>query len=332
VKLGRLITLTVVAALVFGGFYVARHTDDVADYLRSEKAHLAAALTKRFDSERDKAAAAVKKGLESQRDQAVAAVKKGLESQRDQAVAALKKGIKSERDRDVAKATKGLKSERDRDAVKATKGVHSERDRDVAKATKGVQSERDQAAAEAKKSIDNEREQAAGVQARMDEAAFWQLIAETRTAADNDTASQSALLKERLTQLSPQAIIDFAQIRNGLDERAYTSDLWGAASVIEPGCSDDCFRDFRGYLISLGQAPYENALSDPDSLASVAQDAQTGDWAAADNVAPAAYSSVTGAALPVGDPDLTSLEGTTVDQSDPSALASRYPQLAARFS
>jgi hypothetical protein len=254
--LGRLITLTVVAALVFGGFYVARHTDDVADYLRGEKAHLAAALTKRFDSERDKAAAAVKKSLESQRDQAVAAVKKGLESQRDQAVAALKKGLKSERDRDVAKATKGLKSERD------------------------------QAAAKAKKSVDDEREQAAGVQARMDEAAFWQLIAETRTAADNDTASQSALLKERLTQLSPQAIIDFAQIRDGLDERAYTSDLWGAASVIEPGCSDDCFRDFRGYLISLGQTPYEKALSDPDSLASVAQDAQTGDWAARTTLRP----------------------------------------------
>ena len=47
-------------------------------------------------------------------------------------------------------------------------------------------------------------------------------------------------------------IADFAAIRRQLDERAYTWDLWGAAYVIEDGCSDDCFRDFRAYLISLG--------------------------------------------------------------------------------
>jgi hypothetical protein len=64
--------------------------------------------------------------------------------------------------------------------------------------------------------------------------------------------------------------------------------------VIEDGCSDDCFRDFRGYVISLGRGPYERALANPDSLASVAQDAEAGDWENADNVAPDAYSSVTG--------------------------------------
>jgi Protein of unknown function (DUF4240) len=172
----------------------------------------------------------------------------------------------------------------------------------------------------------------AAAPADLTEGDFWRLIAETRSAAGNDTAEQSQLLEQRLTQLSPQAIVDFAQIRRGLDERAYTWDLWGAADVIEDGCSDDCFRHFRGYVISLGQEAYENALRDPDSLATVVQDDQTADWESADDVAPQAYAATTGSQLPVsefdpaGDPP-----GTPFDENDQAALAARYPQLTAHF-
>jgi Protein of unknown function (DUF4240) len=165
-----------------------------------------------------------------------------------------------------------------------------------------------------------------------DDAAFWRLIAETREAAGNDTGRQSELLKDRLTQLSPRAIIEFAQTRHRLDQRAYTLSLWGAASVIEDGCSDDCFRDFRGYVISLGRGPYERALANPDSLASVAQDAEAGDWENADNVAPDAYSSVTGGDFPLDDSDLSGRpRGTPFSDSNTAGLARRYPRLAARF-
>jgi hypothetical protein len=165
-----------------------------------------------------------------------------------------------------------------------------------------------------------------------DDAAFWRLIAETRKAAGNDTGRQSELLKDRLTQLSPQAIVEFARTRQRLDQRAYTWSLWGAASVIEDGCSDDCFRDFRGYVISLGKGPYERALGNPDSLASVAQDAETGDWENADNVAPDAYSSVTGGDFPLDDSDLSGLpRGTPFGDNNAAGLARLYPRLAARF-
>lgn len=165
-----------------------------------------------------------------------------------------------------------------------------------------------------------------------DDAAFWRLIAETRAAAGNDTGRQSELLKDRLTQLSPQAIIEFARTRHRLDQRAYTWSLWGAASVIEDGCSDDCFRDFRGYVISLGRGPYERALANPDSLASVAQDAEAGDWENADNVAPDAYSSVTGGDFPLDDSDLSGRpRGAPFNDSNRGSLTRRYPRLAARF-
>ena len=159
-----------------------------------------------------------------------------------------------------------------------------------------------------------------------DEAGFWQLIAETRTAAGNDTGRQSELLDERLRQLQPQAIVEFARIRERLDRRAYTWKLWGAAYVIEDGCSDDCFRDFRGYIISLGRGPYEAALRDPDSLASVAQDAESGDWENADNVAPDAYSSVTGEDYPLDDSDLSGPpSGTPFNENDAAGLARQLP-------
>jgi Protein of unknown function (DUF4240) len=168
--------------------------------------------------------------------------------------------------------------------------------------------------------------------ARADETEFWRLIAQTRSAAGNDTGRQSELLKDRLTELSPQAIIEFAQIRHRLDQRAYTWRLWGAATVIEDGCSEDCFRDFRGYLISLGRGPYEAALRDPDSLASVAEGAEAGDWENADNVAPDAYSSVTGNDFPLDDSDLSGRpRGTPFGDNDEAGLARRYPRLAARF-
>jgi hypothetical protein len=167
---------------------------------------------------------------------------------------------------------------------------------------------------------------------KFSEAQFWQLTGDTRKATANNTADQSSQIQERLSKLSPQAILEFARIRRQMDQRLFTYDLWGAAYVIEDGCSDDCFRDFRSYVISLGQGPYEAALKNPDSLATVAQDAETGDWENADNVAGEAYSSRTGNDFPMDDADLTGRPaGTPFNENDAAGLASRYPRLAARF-
>ena len=82
------------------------------------------------------------------------------------------------------------------------------------------------------------------------------------------------------------------------------------------------FRDFRSYLISLGRGAYESALRDPDSLADIAQDAETGDWENADNVAPDSYESITGEDIPVGDSDLSGEpRGMAWDDEDEDNLA-----------
>ena len=132
--------------------------------------------------------------------------------------------------------------------------------------------------------------------------------------------------------MSPRQIADYAAIRRQLDRRAYTWDLWAAAYVIEDGCSDDCFRDFRAYLISLGRTPYEAALKDPDALAPVVEDAETGDWENADDPASEAYEDASGEELPGGDGDLSGRpRGEPWDDEDQDALVRRYPALAARF-
>jgi uncharacterized protein DUF4240 len=170
---------------------------------------------------------------------------------------------------------------------------------------------------------------AAGV---MDEAGFWRLIADTRAAAGNDTGRQSGLLEARLRKLPAAQIAAFERIRRGFDQRAYTWDIWGAAYVVEDGCSDDCFRDFRAYLISLGQGPYDTALRNPDRLAGVVQDAETGDWENADDVAPDAYQGVTGQDIPGDSSDLSgNPRGTPWDDDHAEVLVRRYPRLAARF-
>jgi hypothetical protein len=166
----------------------------------------------------------------------------------------------------------------------------------------------------------------------IDEARFWRLTADTRAAADNDTGRQSELLDARLRRLPAEQIAAFERIRRKLDRRAYTWEVWGAAYVVEDGCSDDCFRDFRAYLISLGRGPYETALRNPDALASTVEDAETGDWENADDVAPDAYESVAGEDISGDSSDLSgNPRGAPWDDDHAEQLVQRYPRLAARF-
>ena len=167
---------------------------------------------------------------------------------------------------------------------------------------------------------------------RMDEPMFWRLVAETRAAAGTDTSRQAQLLEARLRELPAQQIAGFERIRRSLDRGIYTWDVWGAAYVVEDGCSDDCFRDFRGYVISLGRRPYEAALRNPDALAPVVNDAETGDWENADDVAPDAYQGVADEDIPGDSSDLSgNPRGTPWDDDQVEALVRRYPRLAERF-
>lgn len=76
-------------------------------------------------------------------------------------------------------------------------------------------------------------------------------------------------VRQRLSGLSLQGLLEFHSLFNRLMDDAYSWDLWGAAYLINGGCSDDGFAYFRSWLISRGGVTYEAAVRDADSLADI---------------------------------------------------------------
>lgn len=93
---------------------------------------------------------------------------------------------------------------------------------------------------------------------------FWGIIEATVT-PDYDAQLES--LGAALSKLSGDELIAFEADFRRASLAAYRWDLWGAAYVINGGCSDDGFIDFRSWLIAQGKDVYDRALSDPESLA-----------------------------------------------------------------
>jgi hypothetical protein len=87
---------------------------------------------------------------------------------------------------------------------------------------------------------------------------FWSIVAQVQ--------GDEAQLEQVLSFLEPSEIESFQVHFDELHALAYRWDLWGAAFIMEGGCSDDGFMDFRYALIALGREWFEAALKDPDSL------------------------------------------------------------------
>jgi hypothetical protein len=101
----------------------------------------------------------------------------------------------------------------------------------------------------------------------MVEASFWKIIQDVHDASGGDMDRKCDLLRQLLSSLPSMEAAQFAGFFDAMMERAYGWPLWGAAYVINGGCGDDTFADFRASLISRGQQAFERALADPDSLA-----------------------------------------------------------------
>jgi hypothetical protein len=107
---------------------------------------------------------------------------------------------------------------------------------------------------------------------------FWSII-ERAAELDQDSNAQLRALRTALHELPLEDIISFEVAFRRYLNMAYTWDLWGAAYVIHGGCSDDGFEYFRRWLVSRGRRVYEDALTDPDSLAQLnAQAGPDGMW------------------------------------------------------
>jgi hypothetical protein len=101
----------------------------------------------------------------------------------------------------------------------------------------------------------------------MTDSEFWSLIKRSCKEAGGKPGRQEVILRKFLRQLSADDVAEFNVRYENLVRKAYQWGLWGAAYVIQGGCSDDMFWDFRSWLVSRGRKVYDAAVNNPDSLA-----------------------------------------------------------------
>jgi len=184
----------------------------------------------------------------------------------------------------------------------------------------------------------------------MDIKTFWELIDQTRQAsrdaliADefiNDEVDEMHidLLVKSLSALSEEDIFAWERIFDDFMDQAYIEELWEVAYIINCGCGDDGFTDFRAWVISQGEDVYRNAIADPESLATVinvkrGEQAFSGLW----SVVISAYESKTGKGfdtLPVKSRERPQLKGVRTQAENETEwenkIIKRYPKIAAKF-
>ena len=129
---------------------------------------------------------------------------------------------------------------------------------------------------------------------------FWQLIEASRTDLSGDDLcnAQAQNLKKLLLKFSAEELIQFDDIFDQLIAAAYRWDLWGAATIINGGASDDGFTYFRWWLIAQGRNYYEAALENPDNAGDNADTEEDAECEAIRYCAAEAYQENTGAEMP----------------------------------
>lgn len=94
---------------------------------------------------------------------------------------------------------------------------------------------------------------------------FWAVI-ETHAGRPFRADKASAAVEAALRDLGPEQVSAFCRSFDEKLRNAYTWDLWGVAYLINGGCGDDSFMDFRASLIGLGEDVYEAAVVNAESL------------------------------------------------------------------
>jgi hypothetical protein len=158
---------------------------------------------------------------------------------------------------------------------------------------------------------------------------FWQIIdwARTQTSEHDDLAET---VSSFLVKMPPEQIKEFDdQLRERLRE-SYRHDLWAVAYIINGGCSDEGFEDFRGWLIAQGRDFFEEVLKEPARAAErVPEDEDEAEYEYLLTVAQEAYQQRAGKELP---PSAVSFPSQPAGERwEEDDLERLYPDLCKRF-
>jgi hypothetical protein len=112
---------------------------------------------------------------------------------------------------------------------------------------------------------------------------------------------------------------------------SYSWNLWGAAYLMNGGCSDDGFDYFRAWLLAQGRDTFEKALADPDTLAALEN--PEGELEEFMYLAPQAYEDKTREQMPDSVFQVATRPklGEGWDFDDDAEMKDRYPKLFAKY-
>ncbi|MEP5254108.1 MAG: DUF4240 domain-containing protein [Winogradskyella arenosi] len=163
----------------------------------------------------------------------------------------------------------------------------------------------------------------------MDSQMFWEMISISKANSSGDYEQQQLELKKELLKRSATDILEFDNKFRTLRGEIYDWNFWAAAYIINGGCSDDCFSDFRGWLIGQGKAVFESAIQNVENLAEL-KDTNDGDWEGLSYVPFEAYEQKTGKDLPAGIRENFEITGEEWSE-DGDDLKNKFPKLWEKF-
>jgi hypothetical protein len=167
--------------------------------------------------------------------------------------------------------------------------------------------------------------------ALMDEDEFWRIIHATKNAANGDFHQQQEELANQMHKLNPADVILFANRFRHLRGKANTWELWGAIYIINGGCGDDSFNDFREWVIGQGKDFYYRTVNNPETLSEIkAEEFEDVDWEGLGYIPGAVFQELTGQEMPY--PYHEQLVTTGVEWEEGSDdLERMFPKLAAKY-
>jgi hypothetical protein len=162
----------------------------------------------------------------------------------------------------------------------------------------------------------------------MKEEEFWIIIDKSKATANGTYQVQIGALKTILKTLDENDLVKFSNTFTALMAATYNYKLWGAAYVINGGCSDDCFDYFREYLIAHGRDKFYATIKDPESCADWIRTEMDDNWEGLQASIFTAYKEKTGKELPLTYRPKMELKGEPFKEE---TVDKQYPKLARRF-
>ncbi|WP_346239677.1 DUF4240 domain-containing protein [Mariniflexile soesokkakense] len=158
---------------------------------------------------------------------------------------------------------------------------------------------------------------------------FWKIIEITKSKSSRDYEKQQFELEKELQKLTVKEVLEFDNKFRALKGEIYNWNFWAAAYIINGGCSDDCFSDFRGWLIGQGKSIFERAIQDIETLSEL-NETNGGDWEGLSYIPTNVYEKKTGNDMPQGIQENFEIYGEEWDE-DEKYLKNKYPKLWAKF-